>query len=158
MPGKGPYLLLVAIMGAGGVFTLWAATLTTTTLEEGANRTQEFCTGTMFGIYSGNYDKPSRSLYLVLQNKRSVDLELKNLYLFYPNNMMRTIPLNEPLKGNVIRSINVTEVDDGFNNGVIKTNCPDVSVEFSYSRVGGIQVPLGIPFVREIIDTFRIKD
>lgn len=138
MAGRGPYVLLAIIMGAGGVFTLWATTLTTTTLSEEANKTGELCGAAMFGIYSGNYDESSRSLYLVLQNKRSVDLELENLYLFYPNNVMETIPLNEPLKGNVMRSINKTGVDDGFEKGMIKTNCPEVSVEFTYSGVAGV--------------------
>lgn len=151
-------LLLASVMAAGGALTIWSATLTQETLTEEGNKTQEFCAVAMFGIYSGNYDKSSKSLYLVLQNKRSVDLELENLYLFYPNNVMKKIPLNESLKGNVLRSINVTEVDDGFKNGVIKTNCPEVSVEFTYSKVAGFRVPLQIPFIQEIKKLFRIKD
>jgi len=158
MVKRAAYLLLATIMGIGAMFTLWVTSLTTITLEEEANKSQEFCAGAMFGIYSGNYDKSSKSIYMVLQNKRSVDLELENLYLFYPNNVMKTIPLNEPLKGNVLRSINVTEIDDGFVKGIIKTNCPEVEVEFTYSRVAGIRVPLQIPLLEEIKKMFRIKD
>jgi len=156
MGTKGPYLILTAIMGAGAVFTLWVTSLTTTTLEEEANKTQEFCAAAMFGIYSADYEKSSKSLYLILQNKRSIDLELENLYLFYPDNVMKTIPLNEPLKGNVMRSINVTGVDDGFTKGIIKTDCPEVSVEFTYSTVSGIRVPLQLPLLREIKKMLRI--
>ena len=158
MVSRGPYLLLAAIMGAGAVFTLWVTTLTTTTLTREGNQSQEFCGAALFGIYSGNYDKPSKSLYLILQNKRSIDLELETLYIFYQNNMMKTIPLNEPLKGNVLRSINVSGIDDGFEKGIIKTNCPEVSVEFTYSKVSGIRVPLQIPFIQEIKKMLRIKD
>ena len=158
MSGKQAYLLLATIMGIGAAFILWITTLTTRTLTEEANKTQEFCGAAMFGIYSGKYDKSSKSLYLILKNMRSIDLELENLYLFYPDNMMKTIPLNEPLKGNILRSINITGIDDGFTKGIIKTNCPEVSVEFSYSKVSGIRVPLQIPLLEEIKKMFRIKD
>jgi len=157
MGSRGPFYVLAAIMGTGAVFTLWVTSLTTTTLDEEANKTQEFCGAAMFGIYSGDYDKSSKSLYLIIQNKRSIDLELENLYLFYPKNVMKTFPLNEPLKGNVMRSINVTEVNDGFTKGMIKTNCPEVSVEFTYSGVSGIRVPLQLPLLREIKKMLRIE-
>lgn len=134
MTSKLATILLAAVMSAGGLFTFWATTLTTKTLEE-ANKTQELCSVAMFGIYSGDYDKSSKTLYLILQNKRSVDLELKNLYILYPNNVMETIPLNEDLKGNVLKPINLPGIDDGFKSGIIKTNCPQVSVEFTYSQV-----------------------
>jgi len=158
MASRGPFYALAVVMGIGAAFILWITSLTTRTLTEEANKTQEFCGAAMFSIYSGDYDKSSKSLYMILQNKRSIDLQLENLYLFYPNNVMRTIPLNEPLKGNVLRSINVTGVDDGFEKGIIKTNCPEVSVEFTYSKVAGIRVPLQIPLLEEIKRMFRIKD
>jgi hypothetical protein len=150
------YLLLATVMGIGGIFTMWATSLTTQTLTEEANRTQEFCGAAMFSIYSGSYDRSSNNLYIVLKNQRSVDLVLENLYLFYPNNVLKTIPLNEPLKGGVMRPIDLT-VEDGFTKGLIKTNCPEVSVEFTYSGVAGIRVPLQIPFIREIKRMFRIE-
>jgi len=136
MAKRAAFVLLAAIMGMGGIFTFWVTTLTTTTLlPEEARKIEELCHLATFGVYSGDYDKSSNSLYLILQNKRSVDLELENLYLLYPNNVMKTIPLNEDLKGNVLKSINITGIDDGFKNGIIKTNCPGVSVDFTYSQV-----------------------
>jgi hypothetical protein len=48
---------------------------------------------------------------------------------------MVTFELNNTLEGNILKSINVNGVEDGFSSGTIKTDCPDVSVDFSYSQL-----------------------
>ena len=129
-------LLAATIMGIAAIFTVWGSNLMKKTIIKVENTTpEETCHIASFDIYSGRYDKSSKNLYLVLNNKRSVDLRIEKLYIFYPNGEMKTFEINEILKGNMLRSINVIGVEDGFTSGTIKTNCPDVSVDFSYSQV-----------------------
>ena len=62
-PTKIATLLLASVMAAGGVITIWSATLTEKVLPEGGNKSHELCSVAMFGIYSGDYDENSKSLY-----------------------------------------------------------------------------------------------
>ncbi|NCS71179.1 MAG: hypothetical protein GW780_03365 [Candidatus Aenigmarchaeota archaeon] len=39
-------------------------------------------------------------------------------------------PIGEDLESSKIKSYNFTEVPVDFKNGVIKTSCPEVSIEF----------------------------
>lgn len=129
-------ILIAATMSIAGILSFWATGFIRTRLTESENVTGEtVCLGADFKFYSGRYDKDTKTLYLILDNRRNVDLELENLYLFYPNNLMKTIPLKDTLKANDIRSYNVTGVDDGFENMKIKTNCPEVSLDIAYSSV-----------------------
>jgi hypothetical protein len=129
------YLLTVVIMGIAGIFTLWGSNLVSNRLGGAQNATPvTTCQSAVFKFYSGKYDRNTRNLYLVLENQRSIELKLNKLYLFYPNNMV-SFGLNSTLEGNILKSINMNGVEDGFSSGAIKTNCPDVSVDFSYSQL-----------------------
>lgn len=127
-------LFTAAILSIGALISFWGTTLIT----EALNRTQaeeDACLGAMFRLYSGSYDSGKKELLLTLENQRLVDLKLENLYLFYGNEPMKTFTLNEVLEGNRLKSIVVSGVEDGFEGGTIKTNCPGVSLDFSYSDV-----------------------
>jgi len=128
-------LLTAVIMSVAAILAFWSSNMIKQTLSSAENATKEYCSGAMFRLYSGSYDKENKVLQLILENQRTVDLQLRNLYLVYPNGEMKTYQLNELLKGNMLKSIRVEGVEDGFDKGTIKTNCPEVSVEFSYSEV-----------------------
>jgi hypothetical protein len=129
------FLLTAAIMGIIGIFTLWGSILVKERLGGAQNSTPiTTCQAAVFNFYSGKYDRSTKNLYFVLENKRSIELKLDKLYLFYPKSMV-TFELNNTLEGNILKSINVNGVEDGFSSGTIKTNCPDVSVDFSYSQL-----------------------
>lgn len=125
--------LAASVMAIAGIFTLWGANLIRRTLPP-ENTTGEVCHGALFRFYSGSYEKDTKKLILILENQRSVDLRLENLYLVYGENV-KTFPLNERLEGNMLKTLTVNGVDDGFTSGTVKTNCPDVSLEFSYSQL-----------------------
>lgn len=125
-------ILIAVTMSIAGVLSFWVSGYMRTKLEESENVTQgTSCLGAEFKIHSMDYNNNTRSLYLVLDNRRAIDLVIENLYFFYPNNRIETKTLNEELKGNEIKPINVTGVADGFLSGKIKTNCPDVSLDFN---------------------------
>jgi len=126
-------LLTASIMAIAGIFTLWGANLIRRTLPP-ENTTGEVCHAALFRFYSGNYEKDTKKLILILENQRSVELRLENLYLIYGENV-KTFPLNERLEGNMLKSLVVNGVDDGFTSGTVKTNCPEVSLYFKYSQL-----------------------
>ncbi len=129
------YLLTAAIMGIIGIFTMWGSSLVRDRLGGAENVTPvTTCQSTVINFYSGKYDRNTKKLYLVLENKKSIEVKLDKLYLIYPDNMI-TFELNNTLEGNILRSININEVEDGFSSGTVKTNCPDVSVDFGYSQL-----------------------
>ena len=127
------YLMIATVMGIASIITFWGSSLVEQTLPP-ENRTEELCHAALFRFYSGNYDKSLKSLHLILENQRSIDLRIEKLYLFYQDGM-ETFELNEELNGNMLKSIDLTGIEDGFSSGTIKTDCPEVSADFSYSQV-----------------------
>jgi len=131
-------LVVGTVMALGAMFSFWGAELIQTRLNATTEGTpEEVCFGAMFRLYSGSYDSNKKELLLVFENQRGVELELKTLYLFYPNEEMKTFELNEPLQGNMLLSIPIEDIEDGFESGTVKTNCPDVTLDFTYSQVSG---------------------
>jgi len=130
-------ILIAATMSIAGILSYWATSFVRTRLTSAENATGDTtCLAAQFRLYSGNYDNVTEELILILENQRSIDLELRELYLFYSGNDLRSKTITDNiLLGNRLKSINITEVDDNFERGVVKTNCPDVSVEFTYDQV-----------------------
>ena len=129
------YMMIAVVLTMGTVFTLWGSTLIKEKLNATENITPaEICTSASFKFYSGKYDKANMNLYLVLENQRSVELKLEKLYIFYPNNF-ETFDINKTLEGNILKSFNIPGVKDGFSSGTVKTNCPDIETDFSYSQL-----------------------
>lgn len=129
------YMMLAVVMSMGAVLTFWGSTLIKERLNATENITPaEICTSASFKFYSGKYDKANMNLYLVFENQRSIELKLEKLYIFYPNNF-ETFDINKTLEGNILKSFNIPGVKDGFSSGTVKTNCPSVETDFSYSQL-----------------------
>ena len=128
-------LLIGTVMALGTIISFWGAQLVQTQLNTTDKTPAEICAGAMFRLYYGKYDSGEKELLLFFENQRGVDLELKNLYLFYPDDEMKTFELNEALGSNMLLSITVEDVEDGFEDGTVKTDCPDVTLDFTYSEV-----------------------
>ena len=129
-------ILIAVTMGIAGVLALWATGFMKSKLSESENVTvQTSCLAAEFTLRYGKYDKEKRSLYLVLDNTKNVDLQITNLYLIYPNNRLESKTINKTLKGGEMLAINIDDVDVNFTKGTIKTNCPEVSLDFTYSQV-----------------------
>jgi flagellin-like protein len=131
-------ILIAATMSIAGILTFWATGFVKSRLSSVENTTVETsCIAAQFRLYSGTFDNSTTpgTLYLILENQRSIDLTLKNLYLFYPNGNLVEKTLTGTLEGNKLKSFNLTNIDDGFTNGIIKTNCPDTNVEFTISQL-----------------------
>jgi len=125
-------ILIAATMSIAGILIYWSSSFVQKRLNETGGVTDETsCLGAEFKIHSASFT--NGTLFLRLDNRRTVDLKLENLYLFYPDNKMETVPLNALLKGNEIKQFTLTNITDGFTNGKIKTQCPTVFLDFSYS-------------------------
>ena len=138
-------ILIAATMSIAGILSYWASSFVQQRLTESENTTaveQTQCIGAKFRIYStGTYNNDTDTLHVILENQRSFDITLKELDLFYPNDELKKISLNdsEVLEKNALKSydFNITTGDD-FYKGQIRTTCPDVYVEFT-NNAGIIQ-------------------
>ncbi len=129
-------ILIAATMSIAGILAYWTTGFIRTRLTEAEGITGGTkCFGAELELRSGSYD--SNTLHLILDNKKSVDLMLTNLFLLYPDNKLETKSLNETIKGNEIKALNIENVVPEFLTGEIKTQCPDVSIFFTYSKVAG---------------------
>lgn len=140
------YIIIAVILAIAGILTIWASPLVQQNYLEKLgiglnlrgnvteNKSTDICTSASFRVYSGKYDKENMNLYIVLENQRPIELKLGKLYLFYPNNF-ETFDINKTLEGNMLKSFDIPRVKDGFSSGTVKTNCPDVEVDFSYSQL-----------------------
>jgi flagellin-like protein len=127
-------ILIAATMSIAGILTFWTTTFVSRKLNESSSVNDETsCLGAEFKLHSASYN--NGILFLRLDNRRTIDLKLEKLYLFYPDNSMETYPLNSfLLKGNEIKELPTLSVRDGFTKGRINTNCPEVFLEFTYSN------------------------
>jgi len=129
-------ILIAATMSIAGILTFWTTGFVSRKLNESSSVTDETsCLGAEFKLHpSSNYN--NGTLFLRLDNRRTVDLKLETLYLFYSDNRMDTVPLNSfLLKGNEIKELPlIVDVAPELVNGKIKTNCPTVYLDFTYSN------------------------
>lgn len=129
-------ILIAVTMTIAGILSFWATSFVQKGLPEVENTTQQtICLGAKFRVYSGSYNSTSQGLALILENQRNVDLTLDKLYIFYPNNRLETYQLSGILANNELKPINVSNIEDGFEYGQIRTNCPEVYASFTYSEV-----------------------
>ncbi len=130
-------VLIAATMTIAAVIAFWASGFVKEKLTESESITGgSKCFGAEFNLRSGSYDSSTKSLHLILDNRKSVDLQIKNVFLIYSDEPVATKTLdNTTLKGNEIKDFTIENVDDGFLTGEIKTQCPDVSIYFTYSQV-----------------------
>jgi len=132
-------ILIAATMSIAGILSYWASSFAQEKLEESENTTAEEqtkCIGAKFKFYAdGSYNNNTNIMKVILENQRSYDLNLKDLYLFYPDNEIKTVALNGILlEKNVLKQFNFTvTTGDNFNKGQIRTQCPEVFVEFKNS-------------------------
>ncbi len=128
-------ILIAATMSIAGILSYWTTGFVKTKLCIAENATEETrCLNAEFKLYSGSYDEDEGKLYLVLENTRTYELTLTDIYLFDSNGVLiqPTITLNQKLEQlTPIEKENIPT----FERGIIKTNCPEVSVEFTYSQV-----------------------
>jgi flagellin-like protein len=135
MKGLSPIIaavILIAItMTIAGILSFWATGFMKSKLSEVENTTQGTdCLAAKFVVYSSTYNNKTKTLYIIVDNRMSIDLVLENLYIFYPDNKLVTKPLNLELNSNVVKELNITDVPEGFTNAKIKSNCPEVFVDF----------------------------
>jgi len=131
-------ILIAATMSIAGILSFWASGFVKTRLSESGNVTVESsCLGAEFKLHSGSYD--NETLILVIDNTRTVDLALENIYFFYDDGSIVDRSLdNTVLKGNEIKQIPVPgNVPANFTSAKIKTNCPEVYLDFTFSQVIG---------------------
>ena len=130
-------ILIAATMTIAGILAFWVSSFVQTELKEAEEASitgGTECFRAHFELRSESSYKDNK-LYLMLDNKRSLDLYLTNLFLIYPDNNVVSKSLNETLKGNEIKVTIVPDVNPNFLTGEIKTQCPDVSVYFTYDQV-----------------------
>jgi len=127
-------ILIAATMTVAGILAFWTTGFVKTRLTEAESVSGGTeCFGADFELRSGSLD--GTTLNLILDNKKSVDLYLTNLFLIYSDNRVDTKSLNITLNGNEIRTVSIQDVAPNFLTGEIKTQCPDVSIYFTYDQV-----------------------
>jgi len=127
-------ILIAATMIIAGILAAWTSKFVSEELERAALVTGGAgCFGAQFELRSGSLD--GTDLLLILDNKKSIDLDLTNLFLILSDNTVDVKIINETLGGNEIKTITVENVTSEFLTGEIKTHCPDVSVYFTKSQV-----------------------
>jgi flagellin-like protein len=130
-------ILIAATMSLAGILTFWTTGFISNKLNQSSTVNDETnCLGAEFKLRpESKYS--NGTLFLIVENIRAVDLKLENLYLFYPDIGVDTVPLNSfELNKAEIKSLPLDTFDirDGFTSGKIKTNCPTASLEFTYSN------------------------
>jgi hypothetical protein len=98
------------------------------------------CSNAGFKFVEGSYTKNNAQLTLKLENTKPVSLTMEYIFFTYPNNVVIRKSISGILEGRVLegymtRFFLTSQVEDKFISGKVTTNCPDVTVEFTYSDV-----------------------
>ena len=117
-------LVVITIIIAAGL-SLWASGIGNKDIEKETD-----CSLAQFKLYSGAYDSSQSSISFVLENLRPTGLNHLTLYIFYPDKTIIEKPMEENLEASKIKSYDFSEIPKDFEKGLIKTNCPNVAVEF----------------------------
>ncbi len=129
-------ILIAATMSIAGIISFWASSFVTRELSGVENATAgTTCAAAKFRLYSGSYDVANKKLVFILENQRFQEVKLDRLYLFNPNNDLRSLTLNGTLAGNELKTFNVSGIDDGFERAEIRSTCPEVLASFNYNDV-----------------------
>lgn len=124
-------ILIAATMSIAGILSYWASSFVQRGLTESGNTTQESqCLSSLFRVYSGRYANASKSLTIILENQRLVDVSLSNVYLFYPNDELKSFNISGVIAGNELKTFNVSGIDPGFVSGEVRSTCPQVIATF----------------------------
>ena len=121
--------------------TTTSVTPTTTVVTTTPTTTTTFeCPDAGFKLIEGSYVRPKAQLTLTLKNTESVDLNMEYIFFTYPNgavirNRISGVIEGRVLEGYMTRSFLISQIEDYFRSGKITTNCPDVTVDFTYSDV-----------------------
>jgi len=124
-PMKLAVALVVITISIAAVLSFWASGIGDKNVKK-----REDCSIASFRLYSGTYDSSTSSLLYVLENLQSSELKDLTLYLFYHDKTVIERPMKENLEGNKIKTYNFNGIPKDFEKGLIKTNCPDVTLQF----------------------------
>ena len=111
----------------------------TTTLPE-TTTTSFDCSKASFKFIEGSYSLSTSQLTMKLENTGDVDLTMEYIFFTYPNDVVMRERISGLIEGRVLerhntRSFLTSQIEDGFLSGRITTNCPNVTVDFTYSDV-----------------------
>jgi len=115
-------------------------TVTTSTTLPETTTTSFDCSKASFKFIEGSYSKYNSQLTLTLENTGDVDLTMEYIFFTYPNDVVMRERIRGLIEGLVLeghntRSFLTSQIEDSFISGQITTNCPDVTVDFTYSDV-----------------------
>lgn len=88
------------------------------------------CSIAEFKLYSGTYDSSKSSIFFILENLQPTELKSMTLFIFYTDKTIIEKPMEKNLEASKIKSYEFSEIPSNFEKGLIKTNCPDVTIEF----------------------------
>ena len=117
-------LVVITIIIAAGL-SFWASGIGGKNVEKETD-----CSIAKFKLYSGSYDSSKSSMFFILENLQPTGFKQLALYIFYSDKTIIEKPMKENLEANKLKPYNFTEVPKDFEKGLIKTNCPEVSLEF----------------------------
>ncbi|MBL7170298.1 MAG: hypothetical protein ISS48_04720 [Candidatus Aenigmarchaeota archaeon] len=117
-------LVVITIIIAAGL-SFWASGFSNRGVEKETD-----CTIASFKLYSGEYDSSTSSVSFVLENLQPTELRHLTFYVFYPDKTIIEKPMEENLGASKLQPYNFEDVPKDFEKGMVKTNCPNVNVEF----------------------------
>ena len=117
--------LVVITIIIAAVLSFWASGFG----NKGSEK-QTDCSIAEFRLYSGSYNSSTSSIFFVLENLQPTELRDLTLYLFYPDKTIIEKPMDGDLGANKLKPYNFTGIPKDFEKGLIKTNCPEVTIQF----------------------------
>jgi len=129
-------LLIAATMSIAGILAYWASSFVRTSLPE-VNKTQQECQFIDFRIATCRYDSASKSIVLILDNFRTVEIKSATVTVFDSAGLPEPpVTLNESIPSGQFKAFSVSYPNANFTKVVVGTAfCPDIKKEISCEKV-----------------------
>ncbi len=130
-------ILIATTMAIAGILSFWAGSFVEKKVGESENTTTDIaCLNARFALFTKcQYNPQTKEINFILENQATQDIVLDSLYVFYPNNNLKSFKLSLRLPANQLVPFNQSGIDSGFTSFQLRTTCPNVYREFNCSEV-----------------------
>ncbi|MEM5801151.1 MAG: hypothetical protein QW350_02400 [Candidatus Aenigmatarchaeota archaeon] len=130
-------ILIATTMAIAGILSFWAGSFVEKKIGESESTTTEIeCLKSKFNLFTPcRYNQTKKEISFYLDNQSPHDIILDGLYVFYPNNNLRSYKLSIKVPANQPFPFNQSGIEPGFISFQLRTTCPNVYRDFNCTEV-----------------------
>ncbi|MEM5777129.1 MAG: hypothetical protein QXJ06_01635 [Candidatus Aenigmatarchaeota archaeon] len=130
-------ILIATTMAIAGILSFWAGSFVEKKVEESENTTSDInCLNLRFNLFTPCiYNQTKKEISFYLDNQSPREIILDGLYVFYPNNNLKSYKLSIRVPANQPFLFSQSDIEPGFVSFHLRTTCPNIYRNFNCTEV-----------------------